>query len=289
MQQKKDSIVEIVTNRIIALLEQGVIPWQCMFKSALPQNFISKKPYKGFNWLLLSSFDQYESPYWLTYKQIQDQEGSLLKDQHSTPITFWKFLKKNDDDGDESTIPMMRYYRVFNLEQTDIKHKEPKVFVNYNPIQDAEQIVNNMPNKPTIRHKNNQGAKYISATDTITIPKHDHFTSMEYYYHTLFHELTHSTGHSTRLNRKLGNTFGSQDYSKEELVAEIGASMLCHKVSMEITDKTIDNTASYISSWLRALQNDRRMIISAAGQAQKAFNYILNIKESYESESKVSA
>ena len=101
------------------------------------------------------------------------------------------------------------------------------------------------------------------------------FDSPEAYYSTLFHELTHSTGHASRVGRegieKL-NTFGSESYSKEELIAEMGAAMLCGIAGIE--RKTLSNSAAYLQSWINVLKSDSRMVVSAASQAQKAADYI---------------
>ena len=89
--------------------------------------------------------------------------------------------------------------------------------------------------------------------------------------------MIHSTGHENRLNRKTLTElcpFGSNNYSKEELVAEIGASFLCGITKIE--NKTIDNSAAYIQSWLKSLRNDKKLIVLAAGAAQKGADYIQN-------------
>lgn len=92
----------------------------------------------------------------------------------------------------------------------------------------------------------------------------------------MFHEMVHSTGYESRLNRD-GVTgthkFGSEDYSKEELVAEMGTAMLCGVAGID--NSTIENSASYIQSWLRQLKNDKKLVILASSKAQKAVDYIL--------------
>jgi antirestriction protein ArdC len=85
--------------------------------------------------------------------------------------------------------------------------------------------------------------------------------------------------HEDRLNRKVTaqvHSWGDEAYSKEELVAECGASFLCGHAGIENT--TIENSAAYIAGWLKALKNDRALLIHAAAQAQKASDYILNRK-----------
>lgn len=129
------------------------------------------------------------------------------------------------------------------------------------------------PERPEIEH-NEPRAYYRPSDDKINMPKPEAFVSEQEYYSTLFHEMTHATGHASRLNR-LSETagFGSKDYSKEELVAEMGAAMLCGIAGIE--NKTIDNSASYINSWLKVLRSDKKLLVSAGGQAQKAADLIL--------------
>ncbi len=111
------------------------------------------------------------------------------------------------------------------------------------------------------------------------------FQVVNEYYSTTFHEITHSTGHKTRLDRlQTGQiaAFGSEEYSKEELVAEIGSATLMNLLGIETvktfrntTVKTFRNTTAYIQSWLNVLKNDNKFIVSASSKAEKAVNFIL--------------
>jgi len=133
-----------------------------------------------------------------------------------------------------------------------------------------------MPNKPEIRHGKAE-AYYKPALDLINMPRKTLFESDEEYYSVLFHELNHSTGHTSRLNRKSFaevTPFGSEDYSKEELIAEMGAAYLC--AHCNIDNKVINNSTAYIQNWLSELRNDKRLIITTAAAAQKSADYILN-------------
>lgn len=277
---------EIVTDRIIELLEQGEIPWRKPWKSSGgARNLISKRPYKGINQFLLN-ISPYNSPYWLTYKQAQEKGGHVRKGEKATLVVFWKWIDLKDTSEPESDdlqsvsgkVPLLRYYRVFNLDQVEgIKPPtEEQVFNPFTPIQQAEQILEYMPLKPDIRYGGNR-AYYSPQLDYIQLPPREAFHSSEEFYNTAFHELTHATGHPDRLTRK-GITeaayFGSHQYSREELVAEFGASMLCAQAGIE--QQTITNSAAYIQGWLRVLKGDKRLAIIAAGQAQRAAGYILN-------------
>ena len=124
-------------------------------------------------------------------------------------------------------------------------------------------------------HEEGDRAFYRPSTDSITVPHMRQFSATAEYYSTLFHEMTHSTGHKSRLDR-LDHVaaFGSEDYSKEELIAEIGAATLVNHARLETPD-SFRNNAAYIQNWLSVLQNDKRFIVSAAGKAEKAVNMIL--------------
>lgn len=198
----------------------------------------------------------------------------------STPVIFWKWLDSEDENNKQGKIPLLRYYSVFNIEQTEgITAPEPQETNNpFDPITKAEEIIATMPLSPEIKHAGNR-AYYSPSLDYIQLPIQHTFTSPEEYYCTAFHELTHATGHINRLGRKSvlePSYFGSHEYSKEELVAEMGAAFLCGYSGIE--NNTIENSAAYIQGWLKALKNDRTLLIHAAAQAQKAADYILNAK-----------
>ncbi len=152
----------------------------------------------------------------------------------------------------------------------------------HSPITEAESIVAAMPKKPEIRHGGGR-ACYSPSLDCVTLPMPEHFQSGQDYYSVLFHELTHSTGHASRLNRNgvsgsdgEWSAFGSTPYAREELVAEMGAAFLSGQAG--IVERTLDNSAAYIQSWLARLKEDRRLIVQAAAQAQKAADFILGRK-----------
>ncbi len=276
-------VYEIITNQIIEKLEEGTNPFERPWDGmSMPRNYLSGKEYRGINTILLGLLP-YNCPYYATFKQITNNLGQVIKGERSHMVVFWKWLDvKDDEDEIVKSIPFLRYYRVFNLEQTTgipweklLEHEEEeKDRINRDPIVECESIVDNFTSCPEIRYGGSR-AYYSPLQDYIQLPKQIDFKSMEYYYGTLFHEITHSSGHNIRLNRR-GitdlNEFGSQEYSKEELVAEIGAAFLCGKTG--IKNETIDNSAAYLNSWLRVLKEDSKMIIIAASQAQKAVDFI---------------
>jgi antirestriction protein ArdC len=274
------SVPEIITENIIKQLEQGVAPWRKPWSTSIPRNLISKKPYRGLNVFLLAT-QGYGSPYWLTFNQAKQLAAHVRQGEKSTLVSFWKFgeyAKENHETGEleNKTSVLLRYYRVFNIEQCDglkALHGDDRKPVN--PIAECESIANAMPNPPRIEQHSQ--AFYRPSADLVGMPSRTCFGSPEEYYSTLFHELTHSTGHKSRLNRFEENAtdhqFGSESYSKEELVAEMGAAMLAGMAG--ISHATISNSASYLQTWIKRLKSDSRLIISAASHAQKAADYIL--------------
>src|SRR5438876_6411328 len=212
------SVYEIVTEQVIQQLESGVAPWRKPWRTLPPANLVSKKPYRGINVFLLA-FAGYGSQYWLTYRQTQALGGNVRRGQHGTKIVFWKCKTRErqtaDGEIEECKSAFLRYYTVFNLEQTEgLKAllALPPAF----PIEPAETIVEGMPNPPAFEQ--DARAAYIPSCDTVTMPSRTAFDSQAEYYSTLFHELTHSTGHAKRLGREgieKIQPFGSEDYSKE--------------------------------------------------------------------------
>jgi antirestriction protein ArdC len=274
------SVYQIVTEQIIKQLESGVAPWRKPWTTAQPRNLMTQRDYRGLNTLLLAS-QGYASPYWLTFNQAQKLGGHIRRGEYSSLVTFWKigeYEKQDADTGEDEKHKsiLLRYYRVFNLEQTE--GIADKLKLTSRPripsIGGCERFVAGMPSPP--RFEQDCRAWYRPSTDSVGMPARNTFESAESFYSTLFHELTHSTGHPSRVGRegieKL-NTFGSESYSKEELVAELGAAMLCGVCG--IAPATIENSASYLQSWINVLKSDSRMIVSAASQAQKAADYIL--------------
>lgn len=279
--QGQEKIYEMVTDQILTKLENGVAPWKKPWQGdsglKMPKNLKSGKPYRGINVFMLA-FSGYNSRYWLTYKQAQAMGGQVRKKEKGTHCIFWNFFEKEDENGNVKKIPYMKYYSVFNLDQIDgIEDPESNIVENdFDLIETGEKIVNEMQKRPAIEHKE-QSAFYRPSSDTVNIPELKTFHSPEGYYSTLFHELTHSTGHSSRLNRKgvaERTYFGSGDYSFEELVAEMGAAFLC--VETGIFDNTVEQSASYIKSWLSKLKENKKWLVQASGKAQKAVDFIMN-------------
>ena len=284
-----NKVYQIVTDRVIELLERGVVPWHKPWAGddSCPMNLASGKHYRGVNPFLLGVTawcEGYESAYWLTFKQAQQRGGSVKKGAKSTRVVFYKQYEVAKRDPltrklEQVSIPVLRFYSVFNVAQTEnVDFPDSKLAqINFDPIERCESVVASMPNPPRIEISGHR-ASYQPSTDKIQMPQPDRFKSAEHYYAALFHELTHSTGSKDRLARtgiidKADYT--SSSYAKEELIAEMGSAFLCGHCNIEAS--TIENAASYIDGWLKKLRNDSKLVIQSASAAQKSADLILGV------------
>ena len=207
--------------------------------------------------------------------------GRVKKGAVGTLIIFWSFVEKVktvDGIDENETYPVLQYYHVFNVTQTEGIDYESRLLQisDFSPIATCDEIILRYQDCPNIEHKE-QSAFYNKVEDFINMPLKKSFNCEEDYYRILFHEMIHSTGHKNRLNRDMPAILNSlSGYSKEELVAEIGANFLCGHAHLELN--SIDQSASYIDHWLKALKENKRFIFSVTGQAQKAVEYILSQK-----------
>lgn len=278
----KKSVYEMITERIIEQLENGVIPWQKPWSGTHSgaYNRISNRPYSLLNQLLLKHGGEYA-----TFKQWSGLGGKIRKGEKSEIVTFWKIqqIEEINEDGEKTIkqLPLLRYYNVFHISQVDgVEPKEQLKISNLESIEEAENIKNEYMNREhlkifeTVTNK----AFYTPTFDYIEVPCKEQYQNIEEFYSTLFHEMIHSTGHKNRLGRlETGASahFGSKTYSKEELVAELGSAALVNMLGIE-TGKSFRNSGAYIQNWLQALKNDNKFIISASSKAEKAVKYILN-------------
>lgn len=283
--EAKKDVYQIITDRILEQLEQGIIPWHKPWTGGLDgaYNYKTRKAYSVLNQMLLRHADAY-----LSWKQIQELGGKVKKGAKSEIVTFWKILpiEEEQEDGTKvkKNIPLLRYYPVFWIGDVDGIERKDEQRVAHDPVEEAEAIVNTYmtsENHPKLeRDSTSDRACYSPFLDRVICPEIGQFKEISEYYSTLFHELTHSTGHSSRLNR-LEKTafFGNEEYSKEELVAEIGAATLVNMAGLE-TAKSFNNSAAYIQGWSSKLRENKRMIVEASSKANKAVNYILGRKDS---------
>jgi antirestriction protein ArdC len=289
-------VYQHVTDKIVTALEAGTVPWRNPIlgsqQTGWPKNLVSDKPYRGVNTFLLALTSWscgYASPYWLTYRQAQARGGSVRKGEKSTLVVFWKqLIVEKKESNEKKLVPMIRYYRLFNTEQCDgvtvpIEEHDKQTEREFALIESAESIVKGYAG-PEICHIGMQ-PRYRPPTDEVFMPEPKRFTSDEEYYSTLFHELVHSTGHSSRLDRGLDTElrpFGSPDYSREELIAEMGAAFLCAHAG--IIPATLENSAAYIKGWISCLRADKKVVVQSAGAAQRAADLILGLVHDTESD-----
>lgn len=277
-------VYSLVNDRILAALEQGIIPWKRPWTGRLPTNYDSGKEYRGVNILTLGIAEMvrgYSSPYWMTFRQAQKHGGHIKKGEKATYIVFSEKRVKEiekDDDGtkEEKVFHFVRSFPVFNWEQTDGVPKK-EAGSGSDPDRDLIEICNSvlsrMPSPPQYR-ESGSSAYYVPKEDLVNLPPLETFKSTEGYVATKFHEYGHSTGHESRLNRSgiMGvAAFGSEDYSFEELVAELTSAYLC---AMSGIDNTLENSSAYIQNWLKVLRDDKTMLLKASGKATAAVKYI---------------
>lgn len=283
MERGEMNVYEVITARILEELERGVVPWRRPWEQVESRNVATGKKYRGINAITLPG------GFFGTFAQVKALGGNVKKGARGFPVVFFSFPdhavedkekeeEKEEGKTDGRTAPIIRYYHVFRLEDCEGLELEPIKADEGKPvsIENAETIVQEMPNRPKIVEKASKEAFYSPITDTVQIPSRNQFSRIEEFYSTLFHELSHSTGHENRLCRKTltaAAAFGSADYGKEELVAEFGASFLCGTARIDNT--TVGNSASYINNWKKAIKADVKLVIQAAGMGQKAADYIL--------------
>lgn len=295
------AIYKMVTDRIIDKLEEGVIawrkPWRGVPGDGVPANLVSKRPYNGSNELLLGMMG-YDQPWWLSLKQANDLGGTIRKGESPMPVVWWKRYERVLRDGEEARGRvitddrgrkiavgfMLRYFKVWNVEQVDgIEHRIPEYVEpeEYAPHA-LDEVLADYCSVEGVRLLKPGGdrAYYDLARDAIKLPPAAAFTAKlgehagrEARAATWAHECIHSTGVAKRLERDMSGGMGSGDYSREELVAEFGAQMLCTRFGLS-NDHLIDNAAAYIASWAERLAADPQLLMQAASRAQSAAEYV---------------
>lgn len=283
-----DKVMADIYRKTQKALDEGRVPeWLKPWNSSKVgqiRNACSQKPYRGINPLILQGRMMEEGwvdPQFATFKAVKKAGGSIKKGEKGTAVILWKpFTKQNAATGEEEKFFMLRYYTVFNVAQTEgfnyktLIGSEDEGSEEFDPIQAAENIVQGWDDKPSITEGGSVAA-YYQEKDAVIIPHKASFHRPEAFYCTLFHELAHATGHKKRLNRLTGDRFGSATYAKEELVAELTANFLLGICGIE--KATQDNSVEYVLGWLRKLQDDPKMLLQAAGQAQKACDMIMGV------------
>ena len=288
----KNTVYEIVTNRIIKKIQDAIdngtcLPWQQPWDSRnAPINHTTLKAYRGVNLWLLEYGHEYVSWNQLCDLQKHNRDVKLRKGSKAHIVVYFSFKKGQKDvmnehgvvEQKEIEIPFLRYYNVYDIADIDgLIPRRPQINYEHKPVEEAENLIQNYINRENglrLEFNDGNGAWYSPAMDVISVPSLNLFKSYSEYFSTLAHECVHSTGSSKRLNRIKSTAFHSNDYSKEELVAEIGSCMLCAECGID-NQATADNSIAYLKGWLSALQDDVKLIVTASSQAQKAADYIL--------------
>ncbi len=295
---KKINVYQIVTDRIVSELEKGVVPWRKPWSGAGLSdggsvNYVSRKPYSMLNQMLLGREGEY-----LTFKQINDLGGSIKKGAKGEIVVFFtqvKYTKKTEENEGaeekkkEYTVPLLRYYHVYHIDDTigiPSKIKVEELQEGIQPIERAEAVIDGyLEREKSLKFHNDRPtdkAYYSPATDTVKVPMLSQYQIPEEYYSTTFHELAHSTLVASRCDRggegAATAAFGSESYSREELVAEIASAMLCNHSGLD-SERTFKNSAAYVKGWMSKLKSDDHAIVWAASRAEKAAKFILGIKE----------
>jgi len=273
----KQSIKEIVSQKIIKNLESFEGIWSQPWFLMQPNNPVTGTKYSGINHFTLSLLGK--SGQFVTYKQAQSEGGQVKPGAKSLPVVFYtKIDVKNPKEGEKDSFIMMRYYNVFDLE--DIEGMDDKrVSLGKKVIQplcEAESLLENTGAKIV----NEGGAFYSPIKDYISVPKMERFDNQSAYYSTVFHELTHWTGHHSRLGRFKENynvKFQSNEYAIEELVAELGSCMFLQHFG--ILDADIHNSKAYLKNWWSKIQEKPTDLFDALQKAFKAYNFITKENE----------
>jgi len=263
------NVVQIVTDRILAEMEKGVIPWDKPWIAIPKQNLVTKKPYQGINRLLLA-FDSEE--FYLSFNQVKKLGGTIKKGSKSRLVIFWKPVEVNlkeefKETGYRDMHVILRYYNVFRLSDTE-GIERPAIGNPNKKQEDIEAFIEGV--NPAIEFGGST-ACYGAKEDKISMPAIERFNDTAHYYATLLHELIHWTGPEKRLNR-FGQDMQNyhREYGKEELVAEIGSAILCHRFGISLPG----HNAAYLDNWIKAIKGDRRMLLGACSRAEKAIEYL---------------
>lgn len=275
-----------VTGQIIKAIEGGHVPWRRPWKDSLssmimPCNAETNKLYRGINVPILwmeGHLKGFATPLWGTQETWKRLGGTILKRQYPTEIVFYRFFKKAVK-GKERTIPLMRTFEVYNLDQvygcfTLAQKWKPKPITSEDQLsfEPAEKVIKAC--KAKITYGGNQAA-YSPTLDRIRMPAKGQFHTRVGYWTTLLHEHAHWSGHEKRLNR----TFGAprtNEYYYEELIAEMSACFLSATLGLPEALEQMPQHASYLSSYLKLLRQDNKIIFKASTAATKVTEFIMN-------------
>lgn len=291
---KNQEVYERVTAQILKLIDSDeLLPWQKSWKgnSMFARSMSTGRLYNGINrWLLTMEAEANGwSPWFGTYKQIAALGGQVRKGEKSSVAILWKPMERVNQDGVKERFMLLRTFNVFSASQADnlpekFYEKPEEVALD----SDADTVFQEYTSKHGIEVSfGGDRAYYSPGADSIRLPQAGTFTEVVHFHATAFHEAAHSTGHASRLNRP-GVTdfdhFGSHQYSREELIAELGSALVMGALGLD-KPNLVENQAAYLKSWRSALADDPQAVVWAAGRAERAANLILGIEEAAKEES----
>lgn len=272
--------IEIVEELIKKIEAGGIGPWSPeWYQAGNGRNYATGHVFTGFNRVLVGC-SKYASPFWMTVNQARVKGIFVKAGEKGRHLLRPHIIKTKEKDSKGNVVEKSKLigfldYVVFNLEQYNHNLADsvvfPQVKREFTPVEAGEKLISGMPNRPTMEE--GDMAYYVPSTDTVVLPKREAFKNDAAFYSTAFHELAHSTGHEKRLKRELKG-MGKEEYSKEELVAELTSAFLCGEAGL--IDSTIGKSAAYINGWLNKLRENPKILLIAAGQAQKAADHISN-------------
>lgn len=276
-----ETFAKKVTDMVLSNSAPWVKPWGANQARGLPVNALTGRPYRGCNVMFLLA-TPFASRGWLTFKQVSSIGGKVIKGSRATDIFFFTSIEVEKEDrktGEKVKVdvPCLRNYKVFNLEQCEIPADAPikyrpentaKMPIDDNPVfDDCEKLLN-----LAVWYENDTKAFYIPSRDEIHLPNRRTFSSLSGFWGTAMHELSHWTGHESRLNRDMRHSFGSQKYAREELIAEVSSWLLAVTLG---TPHEPQNSAAYLSSWVKDFKDKPRELYTAISQAQKVVDCLL--------------
>lgn len=284
------NLYDEITNKIIAELEAGRLPWvqpwgtaNAKASLAMPRNAATRRQYSGINILILWGAvveHGFPTQHWLTFRQALSLGGHVRRGERGTTVVYADRFVPEDEKAraretgeDAQAIPFLKRFTVFNVDQCeglpeDIEGEAPP-----SPEGLIEPRVEALIRSTRVDFRiGGNRAFYVPALDYVQVPPPQAYHEPINWHRTAVHELGHATGHRSRLDRDLAGSFGSKKYAFEELVAEINAAFCCASLGITPTVRHAD----YIGSWLDVLREDNRAIVRAASQASKAADWILS-------------
>lgn len=286
----RTNLYDEITNKIIAELEQGRVPWVQPWGTTaakapitMPRNAATGRHYSGINVLVLwGAVIEHGFPVqnWLTFRQALSLGGNVRKGERGTTVVFADRFVPGDEqkrarETGESTqaIPFLKRFTVFNAAQCENLPDVVAAIAPPPPPGLIEPKVEALIKATGIDFRiGGDRAFYMPAHDYVQVPPPQAYFEPINWHRTALHELGHASGHASRLNRDFFGSFGSKKYAFEELIAEISAAFCCASLGIVPTVRHAD----YIGSWLEVLREDNRAIVRAASQASKAADYILS-------------